>query len=277
MHQISAHTISEVPFKLDVILANAAGPGFASGRGSPSTISSSSEAGSEAKGIALESPALTFEEFLVFLCAYSQLFYDGKLDVPTAAPPLKSLDIVEQREHQEWFEKWQIVMNSSSTFKRLISEKVFPPLLRDKSAPVSLLACPSEARIRDKYVSLFTLDVVLAIEGAEEDIRQLSRTASAAVGGPRAMVVQAQLVLDALKRLELVPGVIEESTITFTLSDVLPETTGSTKGPVTNSVLAFPQWEWVLCVAAFHSVEYAINKSPLTITKFNPKVSANVM
>lgn len=269
MHQISAHTISEVPFKLDVILANASAAETL--RGSPSTISSGSEMGlgQEAKGyaqnLALESPALTFEEFLVFLCAYSQLYYDGKIDVPTAAPPLKSLDIMEQREHQEWFEKWQIVMHASSTFKRLINEKVFPPLLKDKNSPISLLACPSEARIRDKYVSLFTLDVVLAIEGAEDEIRRL--VAKTGTG----TLVHSPLILTALQSLDLVPGVIEEPTIIFTLSDVLPGAHSVTKELDTQSVLALPQWEWVLCVVAFHSVEYAINKNPLAITKFNPK------
>jgi hypothetical protein len=277
MHQISAHTISEVPFKLDVILANASSPGpAAGGRGSPSTISSASEVGKDAaRGLALESPALTFEEFLVFLCAYSQLFYEGEIEIASAAPPLKSLDMEEQREHQEWFEKWQIVMNSSATFKRMISEKVFPLLMKDKTSPVSLLACPSEARIRDRYVSLFSLDVVLAIEGTEEAIRGLMGPLSGA--GADSMTVLPELVLEALRSLDLLPGVIDEGTIRFTLADVRPGDAlaagvAVAQSPPPPTVLAFPQWEWVLCVAAFHSVEYAINKNPNTITKFNPKV-----
>lgn len=215
MHQISSHTITEIPFQLSKYT---------------NINNNNNSLLLDIKSVTCESPALTFEEFLIFLCAYSYLFYEGKINIPSSAPPLKnikSIEILQQKEYQEWFEKWQIIMNTSITFKKLITEYVFPILLKNNNTSVPLLACPSESRIRDKYISVFTLDIILALQNVEDNLLELINEKNKQLKllyetNKNLFIVKSELIIEALQILDLLPEVINEEILNFTLSDIMP-------------------------------------------------------
>jgi hypothetical protein len=66
-----------------------------------------------------------------------------------------------------WFSQWQKAMSASVSFRRLLEEVILPVLQRHPLLPV-----PEDARVRDTYACIFTLEVVLAVELAEPVFRQ---------------------------------------------------------------------------------------------------------
>ena len=245
-----------------------------------------------------ESPSLSFEEFIVFLCAFSQLRYGGEvltaeafrqklssLSQPSTPPPLSP---------DNWFRQWREYMGASDAFRHLLGDCVLPILRKQM-----LLAFPEDARLRDCFCCVFSLEVLIAIEGVEEPLkkffeneRQSNASANTVIAGAdvasegarspspchavnssnisssKAGEAEIVAIVVALKRISLIPGVMAESQVMQLVRDVLPEETsrrraGSTAGDGTapRHVLLFPQWEWVLSVVAFHAVQAAIEQS----------------
>jgi hypothetical protein len=244
-----------------------------------------------------ESPSLSFEEFLVFLCAFSQLRFDGFISVPIMMPTSSSSSnrdagsprhrigagsqgvasddsgVIGRRQEKNWFDRWQKFMSTSLTFRRLLEECVLPTLQR-----VPLLAVPEDARTRDRYATVFSLEVLLAVEGAEgpmlsvfeREKRQEATWGEEGACGP---------LLAALRRINLVPHMISEPQVLQLVDDVMPELgSRSPRSSFTGSsltggggggagfqqqrkVMLFPQWEWVLCVVAYQAVEIAVRES----------------
>ena len=227
-------------------------------------------------GDPFESPSLTFEEFLVFLCAFSQLRFEGVM----MTPALMQSKLQQQQQHQQqgghgaegapavpptpsssvtspenWFKQWQLFMGSSNSFRRLLVECVLPILKRQ-----TLLAFPEDARLRDRFCCVFSLEVLVAVEGVEGPLLRFfemerknaskssqstpslpSRTPTsasgiAATGGGGAGEAGAEkgiyggvdeieisAIVTALKRINLIPKVIQESQVLQLIKDVLPE------------------------------------------------------
>eukprot|EP00981_Chlorochromonas_danica_P011099 scaffold3747_cov258-Ochromonas_danica.AAC.7 len=61
-----------------------------------------------------------------------------------------------------WFQYWQEQMSSSTSFQRLITECIMPIMKKQR-----LIAFPEDARLRDRYTCLFSVDVLLAIQSNE--------------------------------------------------------------------------------------------------------------
>lgn len=284
LHQISAHSFTSTAMTVSML--------------------KSSESGSER-----DSPSLSFEEFLVYLCTFSQLRFEGV--VVNLRGPTSSSDGEDSREegqvqsakdrlsksslfrsHMQWFKKWQAYMGTSKSFSRLLEERVLPILKHQ-----TLLAFPEDARLRDRFSVVFSLEVLLAIEGAEgplqtffEQEKRYARRGDAEATSSGASVVNADkldvdvlAIVEALKRIHLVPTVISELQVLQLIKDVMPEINPkglskrnksfSPESQKSNSseakqqqqpkreVLLFPQWEWVLCVVAFQAVETAVQQS----------------
>jgi hypothetical protein len=299
------------------------------------------------------SPSLTFEEFIVFLCAFSRLRFEGVLTTPAdvfnkrkgTALPLPSSDgktpaltdekvaggrrttsqLVQQHlasngssppynsagsmNHtpENWFKQWQQFMGSSTSFWRLLTECIHPILKKQ-----ALLAFPEDARLRDRFCYVFSVEVLLAIEGAEGPLQQFfetehrnrensmigegsggsassSSSSGSGSGSGSKEEIEISAIVTALRRINLIPAVMDESQVLQLIRDVLPEetskkssgkvgtagaagATGSNPSPPLHKktqYLLFPQWEWVLSVVAFQAVETAIQQSAV---KTEPEV-----
>ena len=281
----------------------------------------------------IEAPSLSFEQFLVFLCAYSQLFFDavetspcsvtsvtlpsaslsdpaavkreairliyaetkngshspmrnGKGDVgsdlDSCSSPLRDASVsgegnfspasVSKRKKRlagssaylnivistdvgvvggsasasrAWLSQWREYMNSSRSFRSLLEDYMLP-VLRGHT----LLAFPDDARLRDKYAVLFSLEVLLALQRVEPSLRSVFLSEGAASKGsekgsergcedsPRSpggrsdsnspSIPQVAPIISALRRINLVPQVIGEAHIKQLIKDVMPERLATT-------------------------------------------------
>jgi len=263
-----------------------------------------------ASGDYYESPSLTFEEFIVFLCAFSQLRFEGVMLTPEmfnrqmaqahhnahgqGGGHRSSQQIMSSSNPENWFKQWQEYMGSSTSFRRLLVECVLPILQKQM-----LLAFPEDARLRDRFGFVFSLEVLLAIEGVEGPLLSFfehersskagllvddSRRSGARAPSPLTVSakdeVEISAIVTALKRINLIPRVMEESQVLQLIKDVLPEgasrrraaSSSSSSGSAASNqkdYLLFPQWEWVLSVVAFQAVETAMQQSA---SKTDPKV-----
>jgi hypothetical protein len=274
-----------------------------------------------------ESPSLSFEEFLVFLCAFAQLRFDGVV----AAVPLpyianheklqknsasvltgshhrvmtRSVDNSSSRRSaasQQWFGQWEEHMKNSGSFRHLLQDFVLPILSKHP-----LLAFPEDARHRDRYGIIFSLEVLLAVEGAEQTLKHVfmrhigsaNSTLKKRSASHHKHHIQNEvdviefIIINALRRINLLPQVITEQQVRQLVTDVLPAVTydsssGTTQahGPTAGAgsgrkqaqqrhqseqiVLLFPQWEWILCVVAYEAVDIAVRESRVHT---NPEVS----
>ena len=294
LHQISAHLHSQSPVSLASV--------------------SSSES--------MESPSLSFEQFLVFLCAYSEQFFHPNRDSPTpiivtsntptvslsdpkavkreairllyeetrenihspymgilpVSKPTESISndtncrespfrtpgrispygqnksppssFIKRREggppcldviissnsasvggnaslSRLWLVKWRDYMNSSSTFRSLLENQMLP-VLRGHT----LLAFPNDARHRDKYAVLFSLEVLLTMQRIEPVLRSVFLTEGVTSWRESEDFsrhtniidsLQMQPILSALRRINLVPQVLPEADIQQLMKDVMPE------------------------------------------------------
>jgi hypothetical protein len=248
LHQISAHTNS-------------------------SSVSIAAATSSET----FESPSLSFEEFLVFLCAFAQLRFDGSVSAPILSGERNGQDKLSNANSQNkevWFQNWKTFMGGSTAFRRLMEESVLPMLRRHP-----LLAHPQDARHRDKYSPVFSLEVLLAIEGNEDDLIHAFK-----IGKSEDGVFSSDSAVNILKSIGLVPAVVSAQEVAHLIKDVAPEGRASrsnTPTPMINSpngnsspssqstqsdmfrsdTMNFPQWEWIVCVVAFHGVEHALEGS----------------
>jgi len=298
LHQISAHTNSQ---------KNSAALAAASASEDP-----------------FDSPSLSFEEFLVFLCAFAQLRFEGAVSAPIFATRQPGDSYVQQRfdsnvnsadnandrlpstadhDNDGWFETWRKFMGSSSAFRRLLEECVLPILSR-----YALLAFPEDARHRDRYASIFSLEVLLAVEGSETTLRNVfddERNSpivepSVYSAGNGDKNYETANIVECLRRINLVPQVLLEEEVLQLVRDVLPENHRTVRsnnvsprrgrtiglfdnqrdrlGELSKAKLLFPQWEWVLCVVAFQTVESAVHQTyQPTNPKKVPKMVAEVV
>jgi len=240
LHQISAHTHS-------------------------SSVSIASATSSET----FESPSLSFEEFLVFLCAFAQLRFDGIVSAPILSGANKGIEKLSSANSQNtevWFQNWKTFMGNSQAFRRLMEEGILPMLRRHP-----LLAYPQDARHRDNYSPIFSLEVLLAIEGSEEQLRKVFRKNDSA----NTQMFNSRSAVDVLQQIGLVPNIVSADDVIQLLSDIAPDVRPSRSSSPTSpgslapnifgseatrdgSPMNFPQWEWVVCVVSFQAVEHAI-------------------
>ena len=144
-----------------------------------------------------------------------------------------------------WFAQWRDYMTSSPTFRRLLENHMLPMLQGHV-----MLAFPNDARHRDKYAVLFSLEVLLTLQKVEPILRSVF-LAEGSVSGRRseessnvlkrgdhfddANGLQILPIIHALKRINLVPQVIREAEIQQLMSDVMPERLTSSSNTTSNT------------------------------------------
>ena len=209
-------------------------------------------------------PLLSFEEFLVFLCVFAELRCNGTVNIPLLskdslafAKPQSSDktigDPADSPSLEDWFDVWSDFMTTSATFRRLLEECVLPPLQKSL-----VLASPEDARHRDEFCLLFSLEIMFSIAAIDKnmlllyhaDQLELQRTPP---GGRDPIVI-------ALRRIKIVPNIISEDEVMQLIADILPKSAlqraRSTAGsfPYRRTFMCYPQWQWVICVVALKAV-----------------------
>lgn len=257
------------------------------------THSSSVSIASATSADTFESPSLSFEEFLVFLCAFAQLRFDGSVSAPILSGKRDGnveLSSAGSQNMEVWFQNWKTFMGSSNAFRRLMEESVLPMLHRHP-----LLAHPQDARPRDIYSPVFSLEVLLAVESCEDKLRMAFENGS--TGSWNFDVSSAEGILCSIG---LIPNIVTAAEVKGLVKDVSPEGRLSRSGSPTLSpgslsssgdtntsteIMNFPQWEWIVCVVAYKGVEMALadcagttspSKISVLIKKFITQIAASV-
>jgi hypothetical protein len=260
LHQISAHSLSLSPFLSTVPLA-----------------SDNLEQGS--------SPLLSFEEFLIFLCAFSELRYDGVIHLPSFLSPSSPLSSstfpsappseLQSFDHDQWLHQWKNYFSHSKSFSKLFHDCILPVVTQS-----FLLASPDDARERDVYSLLFSLDFLFSIETVEKEMFQLylntlqrssqslslppapSSVTSRALPPPHLASPIYSRIIEMFGIIKLIPQVISVEEVKKLFVDIVPKSYGKGAGEV--SSLKFPQWEWVSCVVAYQAVVHSIERGKRT-------------
>lgn len=288
---------------------------------------------------AITTPLLSYEEFLVFLCVFAQLKYENKVKLPVwklskkARSNIKSstrgvgdrekmeeLHQESNKDHEEesekevsdegnidesidqegnWFNMWQRVMAKSKSFLRLLEECVLPPLQKRL-----LLASPEDARERDMYSLLFSLETLFSIESIEKSMTALfqadrnylkrSRSnwyntgvgegAGGDISSPNQSYYDSCNVMDPIVEsmiaIHIIPDIISANEVLQLVLDIIPGSNNIRACTASNSSdtivmnkryfekrceMKLPQWQWVVCVVAYKAVIASITKGDKNI------------
>lgn len=247
LHQISAHSLSQTPSSMN--------------SNSNSLFQGSSESS--------QSPLLSFEEFIVFLCAFAQLRFEGVVKLPSwsVSPNKPSGDVTKKEDN--WFAVCNtLYMSKSKSFKKLLEECVLPPLKKRL-----LLASPEDARHRDECILIFSLETLFSIESVEKKMlslfkhdQRIMRRYLEKNKGTEEQIGFEDPIVASLARIKIIPQIVSEHEVVQLIEDILPSI--HSKKPLTplNKVpnmwveMKFPQWQWVICIIAFKAVTFSIQK-----------------
>ena len=224
-----------------------------------------------------DAPSLTFEEFLVYLCIFADLLKDTTIDIRllmeqivTSIPKKEKIEsprfsressyseifsnnkedltIIKLSDH--WFQMWQKYMKSSSNFNALLQGTILPKL---KKYP--LLESPEDARQRDMYSCVFSLEVLLAIEEIEAKLSEaFDRLRCSNCDEMYKFEREIKHIVVALETLNLVPQLVSVKLVTKIAQNNFELRSSGKLSKDADSVL-YSQWEWVICIVAFHIVE----------------------
>lgn len=162
----------------------------------------------------------------------------------------------------------------SVSFQRLLTETIMPIVSKQ-----TLLAYPEDARERDKYMGIFSVEVLGVVEEVEKILFQVYRMKICPKGGMgmgmamngghefgHGISIYTNIV-HFFTHTHLIPHVVTEEQVMDMIKDILPkhhlarlhsqddghghgEGDGYGDDPIT-----FPQWEWMVCVMGFCMVD----------------------
>lgn len=210
-------------------------------------------------------PLFTFEEFLVYLCAFAMLKFEMEVKYPECRDSddyLCNGDV-----SNSFLNAWMKVMETSKSFSKLMIDFVLPRLRKQ-----SVLASPQDARHRDLQVILFSLDIVFHVERVEEKLRDsffCQKNERLRFKGDASQSSVKESFTDSLQRIRIVPHILSVSLLNHIICDILPSESGRTPSDVT-----FPQYEWLVCVVAFSAVHASAAKD---LTKVNSQVVGEII
>lgn len=224
-----------------------------------------------------DAPSLSFEEFLVYLCIFADLLKDTSMDISLLMERIVTL--IPRKEKSEsprfsrensyseifasnredltiiklsdyWFQMWEKYMKSSTNFSGLLQEIILPKL---KKYP--LLESPEDARQRDMYSCVFSLEVLLAIEEIETKL-STAFARSRSSGDDEAYKFEGEIkcILTALESLNFAPQLVAIKFVMKIAHSNFEQRSSGKSSKDADQVL-YSLWEWVICVIAFHIVE----------------------
>lgn len=122
---------------------------------------------------------------------------------------------------RSWFESWLRFMKASYSFRRLLEEGILPRLSRQL-----LLAFPDDARHRDRYDGLFSLQTLFKIERLENSLQMIFQSFKNETDLTKNVEGSVcQFFLKSLKRMEeeTYSNSIDKSLVSNLVADVLPK------------------------------------------------------
>jgi hypothetical protein len=150
-------------------------------------------------------------------------------------------------------------MVTSPSFRRLLEECVLPLLQKQ-----ALLAFPEDARHRDEYILIFSIEILMTIQSNEHHLRspfarhrRIDR--NKALDKLKNNSKPDHFVIAALEKIKIVPQKVSRTEVLQFVEDILPKADKTSQGQ--GRELTFPQWEWVLCIVAVKAVTNAIGRN----------------
>jgi hypothetical protein len=180
-----------------------------------------------------------------------------------------------------WYNQWQEFMLTSVSFQRILQEFILPKLHKKP-----FLVSPDDARQRDRYIVIFSLEVLMTLESLEQSMQAAFVRHAAKGKSMISSIIQSNInnnipvdntdmlpILIALKRIRLVPQIMTEDDVMRIMYDVLPDTFFSVSPHISTHIakenstnnnkyqIKFPQLEWIICVIAYEAVIIALQES----------------
>lgn len=149
-------------------------------------------------------------------------------------------------------------MITSPSFRRLLEDCILPLLQKH-----ALLAFPEDARHRDDYILIFSIEILMTIQSNENHLRntfQKHRHIDRTMAVDKVSSSNAKLdhfIIAALEKIKIVPQKVSRTEVLQFVADILPKAGKSSQG----RELMFPQWEWVLCIVAVKAVTNALGRN----------------
>lgn len=147
-------------------------------------------------------------------------------------------------------------MVTSPSFRRLLEECILPLLQKQ-----ALLAFPEDARHRDEYILIFSIEILMTIQSNEHHLlntferhRRIDRNKVQDAAAYRTK--SDHFVISALEKIKIVPQKVSRTEVMQFVEDILPKV-----GKSREQELTYPQWEWVLCIVAVKAVSNAIGRN----------------
>lgn len=138
-------------------------------------------------------------------------------------------------------------------------EECVLPLLQKQA----LLAFPEDARHRDEYTLIFSIEILMTIQSNEHNLlstferhRLMDRNK-----GQSSLSVKSKpnhFVIAALEKIKIVPQKVSRTEVLQFVDDILPRPDKSSERELT-----YPQWEWVLCIVAVKAVTNALGRNSI--------------
>jgi hypothetical protein len=224
LHQISAHSLSLSPFI------------------SAAPLSDPQATAAVADHSQSSSPLLSFEEFIIFLCAFAELRDEGVVHLPSFVMTSSALSTTSSEpqamvvDHEQWLKLWNNYFSNSRSFSVLFHERILPVVNQSL-----LLASPDDARERDVHSLLFSLDVLFSIETVEKMMQELYLQATSpssrqqqlgqSQGGSSAhlLVSVSMSLIERLRAIKLIPQVVTEGEVKQLFLDIIPSSPRSSE------------------------------------------------
>ena len=209
-------------------------------------------------------PSLSYEDFVIFLCAFSELLYLGQVTTPlgdttnntNTSSSSSSPDLAQEAGAVVTFNLEEEV-GRRDTMTRLIRETK-DGVLQGKYTRV--LAAPGYARQRDGYNTIFSIELLFSLQSIEDQMATVYERFKPNPSATKACI-DFGLLREALMRIDGLPRVISEEELLDLIVDVSATPTANKPQKLVREVV-FPQFQWIISASAFRVAQDALQKSP---------------
>ena len=206
-------------------------------------------------------PSLSYEDFVIFLCAFSELLYLGQVSTPlgdtttakSTSSSSSSPNLTQGAGTEVTFSLDEEV-GRRDTMMRLIRETK-DGVLQGKYTRV--LAAPGYARQRDGYNTIFSIELLFSLQSIESEMSRVYERFKSDTSSTKACI-DFGLLREALVRIDGLPRVISDEELLDLILDV---SASANKPQKLMREVVFPQFQWIISASAFRVAQDALQNS----------------
>ena len=194
----------------------------------------------------IDFPSLSYEEFLVFLCTFSQTIYETTAMHPPVMKDTSQLDYI------NWFKSWQPIIVMSPALDRLLTNNILPNFTR----------CPNlhnieDSRYRDRLVLLFSIEILLHIQTLEHQLKNILESLRIIydLDPPNLSAIAASSIenmIDLFSQIKVVPYLLPAESLALVVKDLYSITKDQSE------ILVQSKWSYLVAVVAYECVEKSL-------------------